>query len=81
LEQYAVREEQFQHQLKAKDLNIQLLDAKLHHQIELTLQEGKKVCFILNDHTRFPILIPNVYRLKLHYRKQETPLAEKWNYR
>ncbi|OQS05468.1 hypothetical protein THRCLA_20609 [Thraustotheca clavata] len=43
LAQYEVREEHFSHQLQAKDLTIQLAEAKLKHQIELTKRESEKV--------------------------------------
>ncbi|DBA02448.1 TPA: hypothetical protein N0F65_008662 [Lagenidium giganteum] len=43
LEQYASREEHFKHQLQAKDLTVQLAEAKLQHQIELTARESEKV--------------------------------------
>ncbi|CCI43754.1 unnamed protein product [Albugo candida] len=42
LDQYTAREEHFQHQLEAKELTIQLAEAKLHRQIELTSQESQK---------------------------------------
>lgn len=42
LDQYTAREEHFQHQLEAKELTIQLAEAKLHRQIELTSQEMQK---------------------------------------
>ncbi|KAF0687896.1 Aste57867_20388 [Aphanomyces stellatus] len=48
LSQYEMREEHFAHQLQAKDLAVQLAEAKLQHQIELTNQETKKVAFSLD---------------------------------
>lgn len=42
LDQYSAREEHFQHQLEAKELSIQLAEAKLARQIELTAQESEK---------------------------------------
>ncbi|KDO27738.1 hypothetical protein SPRG_20380 [Saprolegnia parasitica CBS 223.65] len=43
LAQYEVREEHFAHQLQAKDLTVQLAEAKLKHQVELTNREAEKV--------------------------------------
>ncbi|OQS01039.1 hypothetical protein ACHHYP_01962 [Achlya hypogyna] len=43
LAQYEVREEHFAHQLQAKDLTVQLAEAKLKHQVELTNRETEKV--------------------------------------
>ncbi|CAK4672774.1 unnamed protein product [Aphanomyces euteiches] len=43
LSQYEMREEHFAHQLQAKDLAIQLAEAKLQHQVELTARESEKV--------------------------------------
>ena len=43
LEQYTAREEYFQRQLEAKNLEIQLAETKLRHQVELTSLEAEKV--------------------------------------
>ncbi|GLE06308.1 hypothetical protein PINS_up015555 [Pythium insidiosum] len=43
LEQYAAREEHFSKQLEAKDLTVQLAEAKLQRQVELTNRESDKV--------------------------------------
>ncbi|RHY33454.1 hypothetical protein DYB32_001627 [Aphanomyces invadans] len=43
LSQYELREEHYAHQLQAKDLAVQLAEAKLQHQIELTKRETEKV--------------------------------------
>merc|ERR1712166_1633349 len=42
-EQYELREQQFAHQLKTKDLEHQLVQAKLNHQQEIGKQEGTKL--------------------------------------
>lgn len=43
LEQYTVREEHFAKQLEAKDLTVQLAEARLAHQVELTAREAERV--------------------------------------
>ncbi|KAF1336375.1 hypothetical protein FI667_g214, partial [Globisporangium splendens] len=53
LEQYTVREEHFQKQLEAKDLTVQLADAKLQHQVELTARESGKVKLALDKAKEF----------------------------
>lgn len=42
-DQYELREQHFAHQIKTKDLEAQLLEAKLKHQTELNVQEGAKL--------------------------------------
>jgi len=42
-EQYELREQHFAHQIKTKDLEAQLLEAKLKHQTELGAQESAKL--------------------------------------
>jgi len=42
-EQYELREQQFAHQLKTKDLEQQLVEAKLNHQQEISKQEEAKL--------------------------------------
>jgi len=42
-DQYELREQHFAHQLKTKDLEQQLLEAKLKHQTEISTQEGSKL--------------------------------------
>ncbi|RHY06099.1 hypothetical protein DYB36_007132 [Aphanomyces astaci] len=49
LAQYELREEHYAHQLQAKDLAVQLADAKLQHQIELTKRETEKVALTLEQ--------------------------------
>lgn len=53
LEQYTVREEHFQKQLEAKDLTVQLAEAKLQHQMELTSRESEKVKLALDKAKEF----------------------------
>jgi hypothetical protein len=53
LEQYAAREEHFKKQLEAKDLNIQLVEAKLQHQVELTMQEAERSKLTLGKAKQF----------------------------
>uniref|UniRef100_K3X4A8 Alpha-taxilin n=1 Tax=Globisporangium ultimum (strain ATCC 200006 / CBS 805.95 / DAOM BR144) TaxID=431595 RepID=K3X4A8_GLOUD len=53
LEQYTVREEHFQKQLEAKDLTVQLADAKLQHQVEITARESEKVKLALDKAKEF----------------------------
>ncbi|ETW08884.1 hypothetical protein, variant [Aphanomyces invadans] len=49
LSQYELREEHYAHQLQAKDLAVQLAEAKLQHQIELTKRETEKVALTLEQ--------------------------------
>jgi len=42
-DQYEIREQHFAHQLKTKDLEHQLLEAKLKHATEVNAQEGQKL--------------------------------------
>eukprot|EP00658_Telonema_sp_P-2_P028862 TRINITY_DN22031_c0_g1_i1.p1 TRINITY_DN22031_c0_g1~~TRINITY_DN22031_c0_g1_i1.p1 ORF type:complete len:191 (+),score=87.83 TRINITY_DN22031_c0_g1_i1:112-684(+) len=42
-DRYELREQQFAHQLKTKDLEQQLSDAKFNHQSEISKQEGHKL--------------------------------------
>lgn len=53
LEQYTVREEHFQKQLEAKDLTVQLAEAKLQHQMELTARESERVKLALGKAKEF----------------------------
>jgi chromosome segregation ATPase len=53
LEQYTAREEHFQRQLEAKDLTVQLAEAKLQHQEELTAREAEKVKITLEKAKAF----------------------------
>lgn len=53
LEQYTVREEHFAKQLEAKDLTVQLAEAKLQHQVELTARETERVKMALEKATEF----------------------------
>ncbi|TDH72705.1 uncharacterized protein CCR75_007936 [Bremia lactucae] len=53
LEQYTAREEHFDRQLEAKDLSVQLAEAKLQHQIQLTSCESKKVKITLDKAQEF----------------------------
>ncbi|KAJ0405975.1 hypothetical protein ATCC90586_000791 [Pythium insidiosum] len=53
LEQYAAREEHFSRQLEAKDLTVQLAEAKLERQIELTTRESDKVKLMMEKAKEF----------------------------
>lgn len=48
-----MREEHFQKQLEAKDLTVQLAEAKLQHQMELTARESERVQLALNKAKEF----------------------------